>query len=136
MKQVIRTIALFVVLSMVATACQKEQISSPYVVQSDSYGVTSFHYSVNGTSCTVSVQDDEIEAFFLRMTALARQYGNVSVFNESSYARTNVSKEVLTFTTIKESEASDWAKARTREGYEVTISYDSKTGVYTCIAIR
>lgn len=136
MKQVIRTVALFVVLSMMTTSCQKEQILSPYVVQSDNYGVNSFHYSVNGTLFTASLQDDETDAFFLQMTALARQYGSVSVYDEGSCSQTTSSKDVLTYTTTKESDAADWAKARTKEGYEVTIIYDNKTGVFTCIAVR
>lgn len=82
------------------------------------------------------MQDEETDAFFLQLTALARQYGSVSVYSEESCSQTASSKEVLTYTTTNENDAADWAKAKTKEGYEVTISYNSKTGVFTCIAVK
>ena len=49
---------------------------------------------------------------------------------------TVAAKDVITFTTNSEEEMLEWEKARIKEGYHVTIEYDTKTGIYTGTAVK
>lgn len=95
------------------------------------------NYAVNGTPYTVNLySENEMDALFLQLTALARQGNIVVVFEENAHARTISGKEVLTYTTTSETDATNWAKEKTKEGYEVTIVYNDRTGIYTCTAVK
>ena len=68
------------------------------------------------------------------MMALARQGYNVVIYSGNRTVGAST-KEIVTFTTTDEDEAKQWAKDMTNQGYDVQISYEPKTGIWTCIAM-
>ena len=137
MKRIVRNVALIAVLGMVTIGCQKEPITTTHSSVATISENTTIHYSIDGNSYSITLHSDaETDAFFLHLTALARQGYNVVVINETAHAEAVATKEIVTFTTIDANEAAEWSKKMTQQGYEVTINYNTQTGVYTCIAVK
>ena len=135
MKRTIITVALFAVLGTLATSCQKETLTelSPVAAQAETYLIT---YSVDGVSMQTRLNGDEaLRAFLRRLTALAREGHRVTVRNENTAGQAST-KEVITYHTTSEDDANEWAAKMIRDGYEVEIDYDEKTGEFVCIAIK
>jgi hypothetical protein len=133
MKQTFKTIALIAVMSLAATGCQKENISDP----AESVAPVTMRivtYNVDGVTTQVTLLGDEAWQDFLNwMFALAEEGHRVSFF-QGSHQERNAIKETVTFKTTSQQEAFLWSKTMSDQGYEVTIDYDDKTGIYTCIA--
>ena len=135
MKRTIITVALFAVLGTLAVSCQKETLTelSPVTAQAETYLIT---YSVDGVSMQTRLNgDEELRAFLHRLTALAREGHRVTVRNENTAGQAST-KEVVTYHTTSEDDANEWAAKMIRDGYEVEIDYDEKTGEFICTAIK
>ena len=135
MKRTIIAVALFAVLGTLATSCQKETLTelSPVTAQAETYLIT---YSVDGVSMQTRLNgDEELQAFFRRLTALAREGHKVTVRNGNTVSQAST-KEVITYHTTSEDDANEWAAKMIIDGYEVEINYDEKTGEFICTAIK
>ena len=135
MKKTLTTVTLFAVLGTLAVSCQKETLTelSPVTTQDETYLIT---YSVDGVSMQTRLNGDEaLRAFLQRLTALAREGHRVTVRNENTVSQAST-KEVVTYRTKSEDDANEWAAKMIRDGYEVEIDYDDKTGEYVCTAAK
>ena len=135
MKKTLTTVTLFAVLGSLATSCQKETLTelSPVTTQDETYLIT---YSVDGVSMQTRLNGDEaLRAFLQRLTALAREGHRVTVRNDNTVSQAST-KEVITYHTTSEDDANEWAAKMIRDGYEVEIDYDDKTGEYVCTAAK
>ena len=94
--------------------------------------ISHYKYAVNGEILT---SNEFGPNFFERMITLAREEYEVTIFSNVPFSP-NSSKETVTFTTSDADEATIGAKNMYDNGYTVTISYDKKTGIYTCIAVK
>ena len=136
MKKKTVTLALFAVLSALATSCQKENleilangetIEQPYAGISLCYMIDGHQYSAIFSSL------EEKEAFVIQLMALARQGHKITI--KSNRTTATLAKEKKTYTTTDPDDAAKWALIMGSYGYTVTIYYDEETGIYTCIAI-
>lgn len=94
-------------------------------------------YTVDGEYHRVSLaSEEERDALMLRLMALAREGYEVFVCNGSRTLHERLTKDVVVYTTTSESDAVKWSKQMTDNGYSVQISFDTKTGIYTCTAIK
>ncbi len=134
MKKEIKTVAFLAVLSLAATGCQKENVL-PIVGTEQTTETILVTYSINGEVYQATLDESEWDAFVERMLALAREGYEVSFSKNPSYL-TSQSKEKVTFITTDEKEAHEWAKAMANDGYVVTITFDTGTGEYICIAVK
>ena len=135
MKKTLTTVTLFAVLGTLAVSCQKETLTelSPVTTQDETYLIT---YSVDGVSMQTRLNGDEaLRAFLQRLTALAREGHRVTVRNENTVSQAST-KEVVTYRTKSEDDASEWAAKMIMDGYAVEIDYDDKTGEYVCTAAK
>lgn len=136
MKIIFKSVALFMVLSLTAVGCEKETISDPIAVASEDAAMYTVYYSIDGENSRVTILDEDSWKSFLEwMVALSREGHRVS-FRRGIPTSNRISKETVIFTTSSHHEAEVWADIKIKEGYEVTIQFDSKTGIYTCTAIR
>jgi hypothetical protein len=138
MKTTIKTVALLAVLSVAAVSCQKENLvpSTPAEVITDNQAVYIYQYEVNGIRSRITLRGEAERADFInRMLALAQEGNTVSFFDEAK-AHQSLSKETVTFTTKDKNEAYVWAADMSLAGYQVSVSYDKKTGIYSCSATR
>ena len=133
MKMYFKTAALLAALTLVATACQKENEVYPIVGTEQTMETIHVVYSINGEVFQATLSESEWDAFVERMLALAREGYEVS-FSKNRSTLSSQSKERVTFTTKDEKKALDWADEMSNQGYSVTITFDQNTGEYTCVA--
>ena len=137
MKKIITTIALLSVLGTLAVSCQKETISEPTAIMAEDSAIYRVSYTVDGITYNLTlIGDDAWQDFVKRMIALAEQGHRVTFRNENSSSQAASAKEVITYTTTSHDDAYEWAEKKGKEGYDVTIEYDERTGKYTCTAIK
>ena len=134
MKINFKKFALIAVLGLTATGCQKENML-PLSGNEQTMETIQVVYSINGEVFLTTLSESEWDAFLERMMALAREGYEVS-FSKNRSSLTSQSKEIVTFVTTSEQKAHAWSNEMLNQGYEVTISYNQKTGEYTCIATR
>lgn len=137
MHKSLTTFALLAVLGTLAVSCQKENIIDETSIVEENAKIYTVSYSVDGVNHQITLIGDEAWHDFLnRMFALAEEGHKVSFRNEERASRVASSKESVTYTTTNRDEAYAWADNKMKEGYNVSIYFDRKTGVYTCEAIK
>ena len=137
MKKNLKSIALLAVLSLAAAGCQKETIVEQGVQVQQNASVRTVIYTVDGMTMQISLRgEQEWQNFLNWMFALAEEGHQVTFFNDSARNNIQSTKEKVVYTTDDKSDALRWAADMTENGYEVTIVYDSSTGIYTCTAIN
>lgn len=135
MKHSIKTVALFIGLSMVAVSCQKENIVEQGISAEDHHAYISVDYTIDGAAMHATFQDEASWHEFLHwMFALAEEGHRVS-FGDSNRL-SGLTKEKVTYTTQSQTDAESWGDKMAKKGYQVTIDYNEKTKTYTCVAIR
>lgn len=135
MKKQLKTMALFTVLSLMAVGCQKETIVEPNTGMQQTMNVRTVTYSIDGVTQQIVIRGDEAWRDFLKqLTALARQGHRVQFRCEESRATTSTTKEVVTYTTTSEEDATSWCNIMSENGYEVELYYDEKNGKFVCTA--
>ena len=121
---------------MLNGACDKENISTMESVEHTQQESQVIYYFVDGRWQRTSLANDaEWDAFLERMLALAKEGYNIRLGKTPS-SQLSLSKEKVTFVTTDLTEMKQWVKQRLEEGYEVSVSYNEKTGEYTGVAIR
>lgn len=132
-----RTVALFIVLSMTAISCQKDNFNDVIGNQTEVTMSRSVSYMIDGTLYHATLHSDaEWDALMHRLLALARNGHRVALANGNNVITSSLSKEVVTFTTDNEEEANAWADTMIKQGYTVNIEYDEKTNRWICTAIK
>ena len=134
MKNQFRTLAIFIALCMVAASCQKEEIQSPIPVEQKATD-NIVNYMVDGQSYQAVINSElDWSDFLYRMLALAEEGHTVTIL--SQFSSTSSTREVVTYTTTSKPDAHAWADNMIDQGYQVTITYDGSTGIFTCIAVK
>lgn len=137
MKKVVRTMAIFATMFMIATSCQKEQMPEPQGIVAEVSAIYTVHYTIDGASNSAVLYGEQAWHDFLNyMFALAKEGYDVSFYEENASANVVSSKETVVFTTSSENEAYAWANEMAKAGYAVSVKYDDNTGIFTCTAIR
>lgn len=130
----INKIVLLAAMLLCLAGCTKENVAGD---THDGAATSSVTYLVGGQRYYSNPQTDEDwSAFFDRMFALAKEGYAVRIVRTDANRQVNTSKEKVTYTTDNYNDAKAWAKQKTLEGYEVTITFNQQTGIYTCIATR
>lgn len=138
MKKTIRTVAFIAVFGMVATACQKEPMLNLQTATINEETAINVTYTVDGMTSQASFSSDEEWQTFLSQLFVWAVEGRSVVFcnAETMVVNTKQTREIVTFTTTNENEAGKWADDMRKEGYKVYITFDSESGIFTCIAVR
>ena len=137
MKKKTTTLALFLALSALATSCQKEFLESPVsgTPVEQVYAENRLVYSIDGQVYSASFKTpEEKDAFFLQLMAVARQGHVVTIGSRN--ATQAMTKEKVIHKTTDANDAAEWCEKMENLGYEVTITVNEETGIYTCIAIK
>lgn len=136
MKRNFKSVALFMVLGLVAVSCQKEKMLNVTNVAGQEETVINVVYSVNGRIHQTALLGEKAWFDFMnQMLVLAREGYEVS-FSRNGNTLSPVTKEKVTYVTNNEEDACNWADKMTSDGYIVTITYDEETGEFTCVAIK
>lgn len=130
-----RTVALFVVLSMAAVSCQKENYFDVEGKQAEVTVSRTVSYMVDGTLYHATLHSDaEWDILIHRLLGLAREGHSVVIANGNSINTSSLAKDVVIFRTSSEEEANEWIKQMTEAGYTVTFGFDDETQQWICIA--
>ncbi len=130
------TVALLAVLSLAATGCQKEQDSFNNTPVQETFTIRHIVYTIDGSSYATEVRTEQEWMSFLKgMMAIAKK-GHIVSFRDSSFTSDASSKVVYTYTTTSEDDAVKWCDKMTKEGYDVVLEYNPRTGEFTCTAVK
>ena len=139
MNKKILSVALLATLGMVATSCQKENTLdfAPETTISEVGTVYTVQYAVNGVLHSESFQNEEdVDALLMRLMTLAREGYDVMFFDNNYNPNALSTKEVVSYTTSSDAEATKWSKEKMKDGYTVHISYNQSNNTITCTAYK
>ena len=139
MNKIIKKVALFTLLSIAATGCQKEEIIHNCPVASITEASTAYtmQYTIDGVIHSQRIHNKkEYSLFIHKMLALAEEGHNVTFFNEDKVSQNASTKEVHYYSTKDKNEAYNWAHSMSEAGYFVSVTYDEHTNTYNCVAYR
>lgn len=129
--------ALFAIISVAFTSCQKENLTEPTTLSVESNTYYTIRYIVNGKVHYYTIHNEEDWDTLMSMIIdLAHQGYTISIADDKMPSRENYNKETIVYTTTNEVDAQNWTKKKITEGYIVTTTYNPKTGEYTCTAFR
>lgn len=130
-----KTKAMCAFLGLLAFAgCQKDNLVAPNGANICMETTVSY-YADGEYGQAVLTDNASWDLFLKRMFALAQDGYEVTISPTSLRQRTST-KDVVTFQTTDVNKAEQWSKEMLESGYHVTISYNSKTGIYTCTAVK
>lgn len=138
MKKNVKRVAMIALLSIAAIGCQKENLNVPLMVSEfTETSCSEIVYAIDGETHQISFNSEEEWLAFLDYLFSKAEEGRVVRFTD---ARTTVctkqSREIVTHETRDKQDAEAWAESMRKKKYDVYISYDSSTGIYTCIATK
>ncbi len=136
MKIKFKNVALFTVLSLMAVGCQKETIVEPVDAQiQQATEIRHVTYTIDGVTMYTTIRGEQNWRDFIDwITRLAEEGHSVSFRNENTYSNSQHSKDTVVFTTKDRDKAIAWSIEMTEQGYEVSVTYNETTGIYTCTA--
>lgn len=133
----LKFIALALLLGGLLPACQKEEMVEQNCHAVENNQTATITYIIDNKSFAVEIRNDrEREELFSYLLLMAKEGHKVSCYDESKREQNYGTKEKVTYETANEAEANKWMYEMFEAGYEVQLTYDEKTGMYTCTAIR
>lgn len=133
----LKFIALALLLGGLLPACQKEEMVEQNCHAVENNQTVTITYIIDNKSFAVEIRNDrEREELFSYLLLMAKEGHKVSCYDESKREQNYGTKEKVTYETTDENSARKWIDQMFEAGYEVQLTYDEKTGMYTCTAIR
>lgn len=133
----LKFIALALLLGGLLPACQKEEMVEQNCHAVENNETATITYIIDNKSFAVEIRNDrEREELFSYLLLMAKEGHKVSCYDESKREQTYGAKEKVTYETTDENSARKWLYEMFEAGYEVQLTYDEKTGMYTCTATR
>lgn len=127
--------AIVTMLAAMGTSCQKENMNDPITGVAETRAAYNVQYTINGVAYHAALNDqNEYDALIQRLIGLARMGYEVSFWDADKHNGDCLSKDVVIFRTPDEDEANKWGRMMTDKGYVVTITFDTTTGEFICIA--
>lgn len=135
MNRNMKTVALFLGLSLVAMSCQKENIVEQIIPAEEQQAYIGVIYTIDGVTMHAKFSNEESWLAFVHwMVVLAEEGHRVSFEDDTS--EYGITKETVTYVTSSQSDAESWGAKMAKEGYRVSIYYDAKNNLYNCVATR
>ncbi len=147
----IMAVAFAAALGMVAAGCQREDNEDRQTVDTMVDTTTdttvdttanmavayTVQYSVDGVAYTAVVHsDEEYDALMEQLLALVRDGAVVEMWGEGYRPGVTLSNRTVRHTSSNSSDMVSWSKRKAKEGYRVTLTYDTKSKKYVCTARR
>lgn len=119
-------------------ACQKDIVAVDKAnIDKQVVSQKTLSYCVNGerASCVLSNEAD-LCAFLQEMLLIAERGIPVVIYGESGNTFSIGSKEIVTYSTSDKYDATTWCQKMVNDGYDVSIEYDTNTGLFVCTATK
>ena len=142
-EQYIKMAALCIVLGTMAS-CQKEEISSEMVLPSHEMSQknlahvnTTLRYWIDGVEYNQEfASQQEMDNYICYLIGLTREGKTIIIQGSENPSYAPSENDKLTFTTKDRTEMKSWADKMTLSGYDVEITFDKETGIYTGTATK
>ena len=137
MRKKVYTVTVLVAMSLMSVSCQKESFNEQNVPSEEAMTYATVTYSVDGVVYTANAENEtDYDALIARLIAMAGRGHQVSFCRGNSISFHSITKEEVIYTTSNYNDAQKWSKEKMDAGYLVTVVYDEKTGIYTCLAVK
>lgn len=129
-------ISLALMLSAMLPSCEKESVSTHHVANVQEQDGILLNYLVNGKQYSSAIEDEaKLKVMLGNLIETAKEGQCVTILPDgSSVLMATDNNEPIVFQTSSEQEALAWTREMLHRGYEVNITYDRRTQIYTCVA--
>lgn len=136
MKITFKIVTVAIIAMLCAVSCQKETYDSTTGVTCQEVQAMTVVYVIDGVQYSRTFTDERSWSEFLDWLFLQARNGHRVSFRNADTSTMPVSKDVQTFETTDPEEAAKWCNKMIEDGYEVSVDFDERTGIYTCTAIK
>ena len=137
-KKQIRIVLLGVALSGTMASCQKDEFQSEILVSQEMSLKNKAHvshtlqYWIDGVEYNASFTSEaEKSAYISYLIGLTLEGREITIGGSENPSMAPESSDKLTFKTSDEAEMGIWVNDLEKKGYNVTVSFDKETGLYT-----
>ena len=137
-KKQIRIVLLGVALSGTMASCQKDEFQSEILVSQEMSLKNKAHvshtlqYWIDGVEYNASFTSEaEKSAYISYLIGLTLEGREITIGGSENPSMAPESSDKLTFKTSDEAEMGIWVNDMEKKGYNVTVSFDKETGLYT-----
>ena len=139
-----KTLLLSVAVSGTMASCQKEEFSSEMVVPSHemsqkllAHQELTLRYWIDGVEHNQEyASQQEMDEYISYLIGLTREGKTIIIQGSENPSYAPVENDKLTFTTKDEEKMDAWAEEMYGKGYDVEITFDKETNLYTGTATK
>ena len=143
-KLITKTVLLSVAMAGVITSCQKDEFQSEMVLPSHEMSQknlahvnTSLRYWIDGVGYSREfASQQEMDEYISYLIGLTREGKTIIIQGSENPSYAPAENDTKTFTTSDEGEIQKWGKEMKGKGYNVKITFDEGTGLYTGTATK
>ena len=143
-KLITKTVLLSVAMAGVITSCQKDEFQNEMVLPSHemsqknlAHTNTTLRYWIDGVGYSREfASQQEMDNYISYLISLTREGRTVIIQGSENPSYAPSENDKLTFTTKDRTEMKSWADKMTLSGYDVEITFDEETGLYTGTATK
>ena len=138
-----KTVLLTVALSGTVASCQKDEFQNEILVSHEMSQKNLAHvshtlrYWIDGVGYSTSFTSEaEKSAYISYLIGLTLEGREITIGGSENPSMAPESSDKLTFKTSDEAEMGIWVNDMEKKGYNVTVSFDKETGLYTGTATK
>jgi hypothetical protein len=142
-KRIMKTVLLTAALAGTMASCQKEEISSEILVSQEmsqkvlAHQELTFRYWIDGVEYRkVFTSESDKESFISYLISLTHEGRKVTIGGSEKPSLAPEADDKLTIETKDIAVIDAWAVEMSDKGYDVSVSFNEKTGLYTGTATK
>ena len=137
-KLITKTVLLSVAMAGVITSCQKDEMKNEILVSQEmslkekAHVNPTLHYWIDGAGYSREfASQQEMDEYISYLIGLTREGKTIIIQGSENPSYAPVENDKLTFTTKDEDKMEAWTLEMRGKGYDVKVSFDEGTGLYT-----
>ena len=143
-KLITKTVLLSVAMAGVITSCQKDEFQSEMVLPSHemsqkllAHQELTLRYWIDGVEHNQDyASQQEMDNYICYLIGLTREGKTIIIQGSENPSYAPAENDTKTFTTSDEGEIQKWGKEMKGKGYDVEITFDKETNLYTGTATK
>ena len=143
-KLITKTVLLSVAMAGVITSCQKDEFQSEMVLPSHemsqkllAHQELTLRYWIDGVEHNQEfASQQEMDNYICYLIGLTREGKTIIIQGSENPSYAPAENDTKTFTTSDEGEIQKWGKEMKGKGYDVEITFDKETNLYTGTATK
>ena len=142
-KLITKAVLLSVAMAGVMTSCQKDEFQNEILVSHEmsqknlAHVNTTLRYWIDGVEYNQEfASQQEMDNYICYLIGLTREVKTIIIQGSENPSYAPSENDKLTFTTKDRTEMKSWADKMTLSGYDVEITFDKETNLYTGTATK